>query len=193
MTGLSRLSDTLSHPLTPCSLHQFPPRHILAPAMSRSALPDFSLLLDQLREACLEVYGARLISLLVFGSVGRRTPQPGSDIDLLLVVTDLPKGRLQRVREFLGVESKLRTELNRTAVVLSPVIKSPNEAEEGSPLFLDMTEDALMLHDRNGFMEERLKRLKARLERLGARRIWRGNSWHWDLKPDYTFGDVFEL
>jgi hypothetical protein len=24
-------------------------------------------------------------------------------------------------------------------------------------------------------------------------RIWRGNAWLWDLKPDYQPGDVFEL
>jgi uncharacterized protein len=161
--------------------------------MRGSPLPDFGRLLDQLRRACLEVYGERLISLLVFGSVGRGTANPESDVDLLLVVSDLPEGRLRRVREFLRVESKLRTELNRVDVVLSPLIKSPGEVEKGSPLFLDMTEDALILQDSNCFMEERLKRLKDRLVTLGARRIWRGSGWHWDLKPDYTFGDVFEL
>jgi hypothetical protein len=31
------------------------------------------------------------------------------------------------------------------------------------------------------------------LEQLGARRIWRGNAWFWDLKPDYRPGEVFEL
>jgi hypothetical protein len=27
----------------------------------------------------------------------------------------------------------------------------------------------------------------------GARRIWCGNAWYWDLKPDYRPGEVFEL
>jgi len=40
-----------------------------------------------------------------------------------------------------------------------------------------------------GFRE----RLKARLEALGARRIWRGNAWFWGLKPDYRIGEIFEL
>ena len=31
------------------------------------------------------------------------------------------------------------------------------------------------------------------LEKLGARRIWRGEAWMWDLKPDYKVGEVFEL
>jgi hypothetical protein len=28
---------------------------------------------------------------------------------------------------------------------------------------------------------------------LDARRIWLGNAWHWDLKPDFKPGDVIEL
>jgi hypothetical protein len=31
------------------------------------------------------------------------------------------------------------------------------------------------------------------LAHLGARRVWLGNAWYWDLKPDYRPGDVFEL
>ena len=63
----------------------------------------------------------------------------------------------------------------------------------GSPLFLDMTEDARILYDRDGFLERAFVDLESRLERLGARRIWRGNAWYWDLKPDYTPGEVFEI
>jgi hypothetical protein len=49
------------------------------------------------------------------------------------------------------------------------------------------------LYDREGFLQSALGRLKARLESLGARRIWRGNAWFWDLKPDFKPGDVIEL
>ncbi|MCY4660185.1 MAG: hypothetical protein OXF93_10300 [Acidobacteria bacterium] len=27
----------------------------------------------------------------------------------------------------------------------------------------------------------------------GACRLWLGNAWYWDLKPDYKPGDVFDL
>lgn len=36
-------------------------------------------------------------------------------------------------------------------------------------------------------------RLRARLSQLGARRIWRGNAWYWELKPDLKPGEVFAL
>ena len=79
------------------------------------------------------------------------------------------------------------------ATECSPVFKTPDEILAGSPLLLDMTGDARILYDREGFFAQAMNRLRARLLQLGARRIWRGNAWLWDLKPDYKPGDVFEL
>ena len=56
-----------------------------------------------------------------------------------------------------------------------------------------MTEDARVLFDRAGFLARSLDALRGRLASLGARRIWRGNAWYWDLKPDYVPGEIFEL
>lgn len=76
---------------------------------------------------------------------------------------------------------------------MSPVFKTPDEAVAGSPLFLDMVEDVEIHYDRDKFFEQRLDVLKKRLEDLGARRIWHGNAWYRDLKPDHTPGEVFDL
>jgi len=157
-----------------------------------------SLLLDHLLTACQKYYADRLVTLAIFGSVGRGTPRPDSDIDCLLVVEDLPHGRLARVTEFQAVEAMLAAYLAQARAAglpseLSPVFKTPAEVQRGSLLFLDMIEDARLLWDRDGFMQEVLAQFKTRLERLGAQRIWRGNAWFWDLKPDYQWGEVFEL
>ena len=56
-----------------------------------------------------------------------------------------------------------------------------------------MTEDARILHDPDRCLAEVLDRLRARLRELGSRRVWRGDAWYWDLKPDYRWGDVIEL
>ena len=76
---------------------------------------------------------------------------------------------------------------------MSPVFKTPAEIEHGSPLLFDMVEDARILTDRDGYLEAVLGRLRYRLRELGARRIWRGNAWFWDLKPDYKPGEIFEI
>ena len=149
-------------------------------------------------EACRDAYGDRLVALAVFGSVGRRTMRPDSDIDLLLVIDPLPDRRLARMEEFAAVEHRLSTPLREARAAgivteLSPVFRTPAELAQGTPLLLDMTEDARILFDPNHVLAGALRALRERLSALGARRIWRGNAWYWDLKPDYRPGDVFSL
>ncbi len=55
------------------------------------------LLLKEIKE----FYKDRLVSVVLFGSVARETQRFDSDIDILLVIKDLPRGRLNRVLEFL--------------------------------------------------------------------------------------------
>lgn len=138
------------------------------------------------------------MSLALFGSVARGTPRPNSDLDVLIVAEGLPQGRMQRARDFEAVEMTLTPVLydmraDGTSVELSPVFKTPAEIVQGSPLLLDMTDDAHILYDRTKFLAQELAALTARLDRLGARRIWLGNAWYWDLKPDYRQGEVIEL
>lgn len=143
-------------------------------------------------------YGDRLVSFVVFGSVARETYRFDSDIDLLIIAEGLPKGRMKRVAQFLTVEDRIETFLESLRkegmnTYISPVFKTPEEAEMGSPLFLDMVEDASILFDRNGFFSKVLERLRNRLKELGAKRVWKGNAWYWVLKPDYKPGEVIEL
>lgn len=133
------------------------------------------------------VYADRLVSLAVFGSVGRGTARPDSDIDLLLVARDLPSGRLARMAEFAPVQRQLG------GADLSPVFKTPQEAERGSPLMLDMVHDAVLLCDAGDFLAGRLERLRRRLSELGARREPYAGAWYWDLKPDFRPGEEIEL
>jgi len=144
-------------------------------------------------------YGERLVSVILFGSVAREAQSFESDLDLLVIAEGLPQGRMKRIREFGSVEDKvepfLKTLQQKEGIntYISAIIKSPEEAEKGSPLFLDMVEDAKMLLDRDGFFGAVLERLRKRLKELGSKRIWQGNAWYWDLKPDYKPGDVIEL
>jgi predicted nucleotidyltransferase len=98
----------------------------------------FERLLPEICRAVQQVYGERLVTLAVFGSVGRGTPRPDSDIDLLVIADHLPPGRLRRVAEFEAVEAALAPNLAaaaargvRTAAVSSPV--SWTGSGNGSP------------------------------------------------------------
>jgi len=158
----------------------------------------YDAIVNRLLRELHEQYGDRLLSVALFGSVARGTQREDSDIDFLVVARDLPRGRAARVAEFLPVEEHLESWLaaprsDLLAVALSPVFKTPDEVEAGSPLFLDMVEDARILYDRDDLLHNRLERLRDRLAELGSRRVWRANSWYWVLKPDLVPGETITL
>jgi hypothetical protein len=146
-----------------------------------------------------EVYKDRLVTLAVFGSVGRGTPRPDSDIDLLVVAEDLPGGRMKRVAEFTEVEQGLAPLLKKIReqhgidTSLSPVFKMRSEVLQGSLLFLDMIDDAHLLYDRDHFFSRYLVALRDKLELMGGRKVTHKGAWYWVLKEDYTVGEEFEL
>lgn len=158
----------------------------------------FASLLPPLRHAVMECYGANLVTLAVFGSVARGTPVPDSDVDLLIVCRQLPPGRGRRMAQFARVEAALAPhleQLEKTGVhtVLSPVLKTVSEAEAGSHLYLDMIDEAVLLHDQDSFLASLLSHLRQTLVQLGARRVQQGSRWYWILKPDLRPGEVIEL
>lgn len=155
-------------------------------------------ILDALVSACRSHYGSRLRSVAVFGSVGRGTMRGDSDIDLLLLAEPLPNGRIPRIDEFAPVEAAVAPVIGRARDAgidtrVSAIIRTPAEARAGSPLMFDMTEDARILYDPDVVLGTALDDLKARLNRLGARRIHMGGWWYWDLKPDFKPGEVFDI
>jgi predicted nucleotidyltransferase len=160
--------------------------------------PKFKDIEKKLLQEAKKFYEDRLVSLVIYGSFGRETQRLDSDIDFLLVAKNLPNGRMKRIREFEKVEEIITfflksLEQEGINTYLSPVIKSPEEVSQGSPLFFDMVEDSRILFDRGKFFAKALERIKGRLGELGSRRIWKGNAWYWDLKPDLKPGEVIDL
>lgn len=140
-------------------------------------------------------FGDRLVSLIVYGSVARGEVREDSDIDLLIVVDGLPRGRLKRQELFEEVERELEVEMNELwskgfHVALSPIMKTPEEARRLSPLYLDMVEDAIIVYDKGDFFKGVLDRLREKLKEYGAKRVRMGRKWYWVLKDRYEFGEV---
>jgi predicted nucleotidyltransferase len=149
-------------------------------------------------EALKKQLGKSLVAVVLFGSVARREAVRHSDIDLLVVVSGLPKSRLARQRYLERADALLEDRLQalRRQGVLTdfvPVLKTPQEAAQVTPLYFDLLHDALILYEREGFFSAVLERLRESFHRLGARRVRQGEIRYWELKPDYTPGEVFEL
>ena len=156
-------------------------------------------LFHSLRLSGCEVYGDRLVSLAVFGSWARGVATPESDLDILVVADPLPRGRMKRLDEFEAVERATQPTCELVwpdaarSLSLSPVLKTPDELQAGSPLYLDMTLWRIVLHDRDGVLERYLSKLADRMAQLGSRRTETKGGAYWDYKPSMTPGEVVEL
>lgn len=161
--------------------------------------PERTVLVEWLSSALEEFFQDNLVSVVLFGSVARGEAGEISDVDLLIVCEELPGSRWKRYALFRQAIASLKGVLEKLAhqhyyPAFRPVLKTRGEAEVRTPLYLDMVEDARIFYDRNGFFAGVLAGLRQRLAELGARRVFmEGGSWYWDLKPDYRFGEIFEI
>jgi predicted nucleotidyltransferase len=136
-----------------------------------------------------------LSSFAVYGSVARGVAKEHSDIDVLVVSNDFSGSIGSRIDKLYDVEVKSRDELSwlRKHGVYTGLSFYPLREEEAKKiplLFLDLTEEAVVMYDKNGFLERLLTELKTRLAKLGGRRIFIDRErWYWNLKPDYKFGE----
>ncbi len=148
-----------------------------------------------------EVYKSLdLTSMAVYGSLARGEAGEHSDTDIL-VVSNTFRGSLgsrveelyRRTREGLDDELLwLRKHGIQTNLSFYPVREE--EAEKLPILFLDLTEEVVTLYDRDRFLERVLTELKAKLLKIGAKRVTTAKQgWYWDLKPNYEFGEEIEV
>ncbi len=147
-----------------------------------------------------EHFGDRLVSLLVFGSVARGNARPESDVDVCLVLRDLPRSRYHRHQILSPILAQLRRGPSYNDLVergyapdISALLYTPEEIKETKPIFLDMVEEGEMILD-DGTLRNKLDSLRHRLRELGSRKIsLPDGTYYWLLKPDLKFGEVFEL
>ena len=137
---------------------------------------------------------------MVYGSVARGSASNTSDIDILLVSESLSGSLGCRMEKLYHmVEKTLEDEIRwlkrhgiYTSLSFYPLRRE--EAEKLPLLFLDLVEEAVILYDKNNFLENILLKLKSKLLMQGAKRVVLDSKhWYWDLKPNYRFGETVEI
>ena len=131
-------------------------------------------------------FGDRLVSVVLHGAVARGDAPPGTEVELLVVVAPLAPGPFKR-RDLLAAADDAIAPLVAASAMdgvstrLVRTVKSVDEARVLVPLYVDLAEDAVLLHDRDGFFAGILADVRASLDRLGARRVREGGAWYWEL------------
>lgn len=141
-----------------------------------------------------------IISVVLFGSVARGNAKKESDIDLCLIIKNLPKSRFQRNRLLSSPLADLREmhsykELRMKGYFpdISPILYTPEEIQDTKPIFLDMVEDGEILLD-NGTFRDKRNDIKKRMSKLNSRKVMcEDGTWYWELKPGMKLGEVFTL
>ncbi len=133
----------------------------------------------RLVEVLRTAFGDRLVSVVLFGSHARGEARPESDVDIFLVVQDLPESPLDRIvavrRPLVGLFRER----------LAFIAKTPEEVLAGLPsLYLDLALDGRVLYD-TGFFRERQAVLRRLIQEAGLRRVVRDGeySWEWENPP----------
>ncbi|MBI5014222.1 MAG: nucleotidyltransferase domain-containing protein [Deltaproteobacteria bacterium] len=139
---------------------------------------DLQIRYDVVVQALREAFGARLKTVVLFGSQARGQASVDSDHDLLVVVEGLPTDPLKRQRE---ARAPLLSILDRTPGAIAFVAKTPSEVDANlTPLLLDVCADGVSLYGAEYFEPYRRKALAA-LRQAGMDRKKIGQAWMWTL------------
>ena len=116
-------------------------------------------------------WGQDLVSVIVFGSFARGDAYEHSDIDLLIIVKNLPKGWRERGTYELSLERLGLTWNTPLQVILVEPEEIRLAIDNVMPLLLEIRESYRHLFDRDMFFQKEMKRFEKMIIRRGVRRL----------------------
>ena len=139
--------------------------------MKKGQNETYSDLVDKL----LKHFGSRLQMIVLFGSRARGDSRPHSDHDIFLVIENLPRNVLMRLKE-------VRTALWDIPLRINTIAKTLEEVERNlTPLMLEVFVDGKCLYDNDLFQSYRKKAVEA-LNESGLKRKRIGGEWYWQFE-----------
>jgi predicted nucleotidyltransferase len=139
--------------------------------MKMKAMYKNEILKDFVDE-CKKKFGKELVSIVLFGSMGRGIADTRSDIDLIIVVDG--NGKNQILKD-IRIEFLLKYEVKLDILLLTKKDVIDN-FKAFSPLFSTFALGVDILYDR-GFFEKQLKKFGKKLEKTRIRYCEGGKIW----------------
>ncbi|MFQ6052097.1 MAG: nucleotidyltransferase domain-containing protein [Candidatus Hydrothermarchaeota archaeon] len=136
-------------------------------------------------------FGSDLVSVVLFGSYTTDKHTWDSDIDLLVVLDNLPENQMIRSE----LTSEIVSVFNlKHGITISPIFLTRKEAKVTQPFYLDMVSEGQILYDRGEFMKKKLEEVRRKLEELGAKKEkLPDGTIYWNLKPKMKRAGEIEL
>lgn len=127
-------------------------------------------------------------AVLLFGSVARGDAKPfrsyESDIDIIVIIKDLPADLEKRMLYKIDVETGTRSRVQ--SIWMTPK-ELEDHMEAKSDYILEAFESGIILFDPEGFLQKKISDLFMELKMKGVSRLKWG--WSWNIKA----GEVVEL
>lgn len=138
-----------------------------------------------------EGFRDNLRGLVLFGSIARGEVDEHSDIDLLVILHELPKNPVERRRMVYLAMAPIREKYRRDTTVIE---MTDDEAGEVTPLILNIAAEGIILYDEGGELSEFLDKVRRRIEEMGLLRYrTRDGKYGWKLRRPLRPGEVFEI
>lgn len=104
---------------------------------------------EQLKNRLVNELGDGIESIVLYGSVAKKTAHEESDIDILIVTRDEDKNLYDKI-------SKIRTQIDLESNTLTTIVHLTSEELErytklGSPFIKSVAEEGIILYDRGNF------------------------------------------
>ena len=118
-------------------------------------------------ESLVERLGARVVAVALFGSVARGEASWRSDIDLFVVVKDLPGGLERRFRIYDAAYEPIKGDVTVIDVDEGDLFR---EDLRVTPLLLNVAWDGAILHDPTGRLTKLFNRIREMVKKAGLER-----------------------
>jgi len=133
-------------------------------------------ILNEFLNKCKEKFGDDLISIILFGSYARGTATEYSDIDLLVIVKNLPERRIDRHKV---LRDEVLYFIFKYGVNISPILIKPTDLlpKEINPLMYGILTGYKIIYDKNDFWKNYIEKIKPIVKRMKPIFVDREKEW----------------